>query len=66
MKNFNIEIFIEDLSEKVKNFLIQNTEAVDSQFDKFILILSSVINQHTLFKRALQREKQLQQKPLLT
>ena len=58
MKNFNIEIFIEDLSEKVKNYSIQNTEAVNSQFDKFILILycpQSLIN--TCLLNGLYKEK---------
>ena len=44
MKNFNIEIFIEELSKKIKNFSIQNTEAVDSQFAKFMFTLFSVVN----------------------
>ena len=55
---------MEDLSEKIKKFFMQNSKTVDSQFDKFMLTLSSVVNQHAPFKRASRREKQLQKKNL--
>ena len=62
MKSFDIEMFIENLREKIKKFLMKNTEAVDSKFDKFMLTLTSVVKKHVPFRHALRREKRLQQK----
>ena len=60
MKNRNVEMFIKNLSEKLKKFSIKNIETINSQFDKLMLILDSVVNKHIPFTRVSRREKRLQ------
>ena len=66
MKNFQLERFTDDLSQNFSNFSVENSDLVDSSFNKFISIFAAVVDKHAPLKRASRKEKRLQQKPWLS
>ena len=66
MKNFQLERFTDDLSQNFSDFSVENSDQVDSSFNKYISIFAVVVAKHAPLKRALRKEKRLKQKPWLS
>ena len=66
MKNFQLERFTDDLSQNFSDFSVENSDQVDSSFNKYISIFAAVVAKHAPLKRASRKEKRLKQKPWLS
>ena len=57
IKNLQPELFLESLSKKLNTFALSDNKPVDSQFKRFMTILTDVVNEHAPLKK-LPEEKQ--------
>ena len=52
IKNFQIEKYTNDLSQNFSNFSGENSDQVDSLFNKYISIFAAVVDKHAPLKQA--------------
>ena len=66
MSNFDLELFLQELEQHVRDAELENDDSVNEQFDKFCVTFNSVINNFTPLRKASRKEKRLHAKPWLT
>ena len=59
MKNFQLERFIDDLSQNFSDFSVENSDQVASLLNKFIFIFAALVDKHASIKQASRTEKRL-------
>ena len=66
MKNFSLESFCLDLSNKLENFAIDESCSLHNSVENFIELFSDVVNSHAPRRVASKKEMKLKQKPWMT
>ena len=66
MSNFDLELFLQELKQHLRDAEQQKNNSVNEQFDKFCATFNSVVNKIAPLRKASRKEKRLHAKPWLT
>ena len=66
MSNFDLELFLQELKQHLRDAELQKNDSVNEQFDKFCATFNSVVNKIAPLRKASRKEKRLRAKPWLT
>ena len=62
MNNFDLELFLQELEQHLRDAELENNNSVDEQFDKFCATFNSVVNKFAPLRKDSRKEKRLNAK----
>ena len=66
MSNFDLELFLQELKQHLRDAELKNNNSVNELFDKFCVIFNSAVNKFVPLQKASRKEKRLHAKPWST
>ena len=63
MSNFDLELFLHELDQHLRDAELENNDSVNEQFDKFCVTFNSVVNKFAPLLKASRKGKRLHAKP---
>ena len=66
MSSFDLELFLQELEQRLRDAELEKNDSVNEQFDKFCVTFNSVVKKIAPLRKASRKEKRLHAKPWLT